>query len=75
MSSVSRNGFPWSQDDVHRLRELAAAGKTSTQLAEALDRTRIAIKSKALSLGIALKPSRRRGLRAQRPKPDERADF
>ena len=59
MSSASRNGLPWSEDDVKRLRALAAAGRTSSQVAEALNRTKVGIKSKALSLGIALAPDRR----------------
>lgn len=65
MSSASRNGFPWTKHDIHRLRELAAAGKDSSQLALALSRTKIAVKSKALSLGIALKSARRRNFHMQ----------
>ncbi len=61
MSPTSKNGYPWSQEDLRQLRQLAAAGMTAAEVADALNRTKIGVKSKALSLGIALKPSRPQG--------------
>jgi hypothetical protein len=55
----SKNGLPWSQEDLQQLRQLAASGKTADEIAVRLERTKIGVKSKSLSLGIALKPSRR----------------
>ena len=51
---ASRNGLPWSAEEVKRLREMAAQGMSAPQIAAALDRTNVGIKSKALALGIAL---------------------
>jgi hypothetical protein len=67
MPAAANNGLPWSPDDVRALRELAAAGKSSTQVAEALGRTKIGIKSKALSLGIVISP--RRSSSGEQPPP------
>jgi hypothetical protein len=68
MPFASRNGLPWSQDDIRRLREMGEAGRTSAEVAEALERTRVGVKSKALTLGISLTASRRR---QDRPLPTE----
>jgi hypothetical protein len=59
MPLYSKNGLPWSQEDIHRLRQLAASGMSASDIAAQLDRTKIGVKSKCLALGIALKPSRR----------------
>lgn len=59
MSFASRNGLPWSHDDIRCLRELAAANRTATEVARALGRTKVGVKSKAVSLGIALATLRR----------------
>lgn len=67
MFSRSRNGLPWSQDDIRCLRELAASGHTAAEIAERLDRTKIGVKSKALALRIQLASSRRRTERAPSP--------
>lgn len=55
----NKNGLPWSQEDLQQLRQLAASGMSAGEVAARLERTKIGVKSKALSLGIALKPSRR----------------
>jgi hypothetical protein len=59
MPPHSKNGLPWSQEDLQRLRQLAASGMSASDIATHLDRTKIGVKSKSLALGIALKPSRR----------------
>lgn len=58
---ASRNGYPWSPEEVQRLRELAAQGMPAGEIAATLDRTGIGIKSKALTLGITLARSQRVG--------------
>jgi hypothetical protein len=58
MSFATRNGLPWVPDDVSRLRELAAAGRTPAEMAQALNRTKVGVKSKAASLGIVFKQAR-----------------
>lgn len=57
-SSISRNGCVWSPDDLLQLRQLAASGSSVREIAAALQRTRVGVKSKASSLGIAIRPLR-----------------
>jgi hypothetical protein len=56
---TSKNGLPWSQEDLQQLRQMAASGMTATEIASSLCRTKIGVKSKALCLGISLLPGRR----------------
>jgi hypothetical protein len=68
MWPTTKNGLPWSQEDIKQLRELAESGMTATEIASSLNRTKIGVKSKALSLGISLPPHRRHpGSRAGAP--------
>lgn len=46
------NGRPWTQEELDRLRELAAEKLSPQQVAEALKRTRGSIAAKAFELGI-----------------------
>ena len=48
---------PWTADDVRRLRELAAAGMTKRQIAEALGRSPDSVGGKLRKLRLASTPS------------------
>jgi len=55
-TQATRNGQPWTEDDIRELRHLASLGMGASGIADALDRTITGVKSKALSLRIALVP-------------------
>ena len=57
MATSTRNtGRPWSDGDVRTLRQLARANTPTRVIGLKLGRTADAVKSKAASQGISLKP-------------------
>jgi hypothetical protein len=48
----------WTFDELSLLKRMAAQGKSFSEAAEALDRSRDAIRQKALELGVRLSRSR-----------------
>ena len=60
MATSTRNtGKPWSADEIRKLRELARANTPTRVIGLKLGRTEDAVKSKAASQGISLKPVNR----------------
>ena len=52
-------GKPWSAEEERHLRELVAEGKGLDEIAQAMNRSRIAVRAKLFNLGLSL--SRVRG--------------
>jgi hypothetical protein len=57
--TAERNGAPWTDDEVQRLRELARGNTPTRIIGLKLGRTPAAVQSKASAVGISLKPPNR----------------
>ena len=47
-------GKPWSAEEERHLRELVAEGKGLDEIAQAMNRSRIAVRAKLFNLGLSL---------------------
>ena len=56
LSRPRQTGNPWSRDEIHRLRALAADGTPAAAIARALRRSESAVRNKACFHGISLRP-------------------
>ena len=56
LSRPRQAGNPWSRDEIHRLRALAADGTPAAAIARALRRSESAVRNKACFHGISLRP-------------------
>ena len=55
--STKNTGTPWTPDQEAQLRELAAGNTPTRVIGVKLGRTETAVRSKAQSLGVSLKPT------------------
>jgi hypothetical protein len=57
---LAHHGMPWTPEQLNRLRELSSAKTPAETIAQALERSPIAIRAKATALGLKLARQPRR---------------